>query len=80
MLRTLVEAGAIRKVQVVASGSQFYVEVSYGSKTEKALTQRGSLRTWASLDSAAKWVHGTGLGKAELNLAGWTPGQRGMRL
>jgi len=80
MLRTLVEAGAVKKVQIVCSGAIKYVEVGFGTKTEKVLTQRGGLRTWASLDSAAKWVRGVGLGRAELDLAGWAPGQRGMKL
>jgi len=79
-LRTLVEAGAVKKVQIVGSGALVYVEIGFGSKTEKVLTQRGSLRTWASLDSAAKWVRGLGLGKAELDLAGWAPGQREMKV
>lgn len=80
MLRTLVDAGALKKVQIVGSGALLYVEVAFGNKTEKVLTQRGSLRTWASLDSVAKWVRGLGLGKAELDLAGWAPGQRGLKL
>jgi hypothetical protein len=80
MLRTLVDAGALRKVQIVGNGALLYVVVNYGTKTEKVLTQRGSLRTWASLDSVARWLRGLGLGKAELELAGWAPGQRGLKL
>lgn len=80
MLRTLVDAGALKKVLIVGSGALLYVEVAFGNKTEKVLTQRGSLRTWASLDSVGKWVRGLGLGKAELDLATWTPGQRGLKL
>ena len=79
-LRTLVDADAVKRVQIVATGSMVYVEASYGAHCEKAHTQKGKLRTWASIDSAAKWVKGLGVGKAELDIAGWVPGQKGLGL
>jgi len=34
------------------------------------------VRTWVTLDAAAKWVRGLGVGGAHVNLTHWQPGQR----
>jgi len=79
-IRNLVEAGMLRKVAIVANGGSFHVTVSYGSKQEAAQTQRGKVRTWTSLDAAARWVRKLGIGHAEVELTHWAPGQQVMKL
>lgn len=79
-LRALIEAGAVRKVRIIAEGCIFHVEADTPTSTVTATTTDGSIKTWSTLDTCAKWVRGLGLGVAQINLARWTPGQRGLRL
>lgn len=43
-----------------------------------AETGKGKIKTWATLDAAAKWVRSIGVGSAHLSLARWAPGQRSL--
>ena len=79
-LRALVEAGAIKRVCVIASGSIFHLEAVTKTGAMKATTIKGSLKTWRTLDAAARWIHGIGLGQAQLNLEQWQPRQKGLKL
>ena len=76
----LVEAGAVRKVRIVADKASFYVEIQTSNGASTAETMKGKLKTWATLNAAAKWVRSMGIGKAELMLTHWTPDQRQMPL
>ena len=78
-LRALIEAGAVRKLRIIAEGSRFHVEAETPNETATATTTTGTIKTWSTLDTCAKWVRGLGLGVAQINLAKWTPEQRGMR-
>lgn len=79
-LRALVEAGAIKKVCIVGDGAFFHVEAFTQNGSIIASTTKGPIKTWSSLDSAAKWIRGLGLGKAQLDVAKWQPGQKGLNL
>lgn len=79
-LRALIEAGAVRKVRIIAEGSLFHVEADTPTLTVTATTMAGSVKTWSTLDTCAKWVRGLGLGVAQVHLSRWTPEQRGLRL
>jgi hypothetical protein len=78
IIKALVEAGAIKKIRIVAEGSMVYVEVNTGNGYLPAKTDKGSLKTWASIDSAAKWVRLLGIGHTQLEFSKWQPTQRGM--
>lgn len=75
-LRALVAAGAIRKIDIIATGARFHVEASTANGPIAAETRQGKIRTWASLDAAARWVRGLGMGGARLHLTHWQPAQR----
>ena len=75
-LRALVEAGAVRRVLIVGDGCQLTVEVRTQAGSVTASTQRGVVRTWRSLDAAARWVRGLGVGTAEIQMERWQPSQR----
>jgi hypothetical protein len=79
-LRALVEAGAVKKIRLVAVGSTIYVEADTGKQVCTAKTIKGKLKTWSNLDSAAKWVRSLGIGTAQLDMAKWQPRQRTMKL
>lgn len=84
-LRTLVEAGAIKRLRIIADGARFHVEVDLlggnaATSTVIAATARGAPKTWGSLDASARWVRGLGIGSAQLDVSRWSPGQRGLRL
>jgi|TARA_B110000902_G_scaffold198937_1_gene225789 hypothetical protein len=75
-LRALVEAGAVKKIKITAEGSTIYVEAYTGSEVTTAKTIKGKLKTWSTLDSAAKWVRSLGIGQMQLDMAKWQPDQK----
>lgn len=76
MMRAMVSAGAIKNVKIIASGARFHVEARTLNGAVTAETRKGKLKTWVTLDAAAKWVRGIGIGGAHVNLTHWQPGQR----
>jgi len=76
ILRALVEAGAVKKVKITAEGSTIYVEAYTGSEPTTAKTIKGKLKTWSTIDSAAKWVRSLGIGQMQLDMAKWQPEQK----
>ena len=68
MLRALVAAGAIKKISIVASGARFHVEARTPNGAVTAETLKGKVKTWVSLDAAARWVRGLGVGPARTDL------------
>ena len=79
-LRALVDAGAIKRVHIIANGGLFHIEADTPNGHITASTLKGGVKTWRSLDAAAKWVRSLGLGAAQLNIARWQPGQKGLGL
>lgn len=75
-LKALVEAGAIRKIDIIASGARFHIQVSTLNGSVTAETRKGKVKTWVTLDAAAKWVRGLGMAGARINLTHWQPAQR----
>jgi hypothetical protein len=80
ILKALIEAGAIKKMAIIGEGSFFRVEVSTPGGTNTIETLDGKLKTWNSLDSAARWVRQHGIGQCDINISRWQPDQKGMRL
>tara|TARA_A100001015_G_C14994558_1_gene715603 strand:+ start:1191 stop:1445 length:255 start_codon:yes stop_codon:yes gene_type:complete len=76
ILRALVEAGAVKKIKIIAEGSTIFVEVYTGSDAKTAETIKGKLKTWSTLDSAAKWVRSIGIGRVQVDLTKWQPEQK----
>ena len=76
VLRAMVAAGAIKRINIVASGARFHVEANTPNGAVTAETRSGKVRTWVTLDAAARWVRGLGVGGAHVNLTHWQPGQR----
>ena len=76
ILRALVEAGAVKKVRIIAERSTIYVEAYTGSEPTTAKTIKGKLKTWSTVDSAAKWVRSLGIGQMQLDMAKWQPEQK----
>jgi|TARA_B110000503_G_C7108699_1_gene397126 hypothetical protein len=80
ILRALVEAGAVKKIKITAEGSTIYVEAYTGSEPTTAKTIKGKLKTWSTIDSAAKWVRSLGIGQIQLDVAKWQPQQRNLQV
>jgi len=76
MIRAMVAAGAIRKISIVGNGARFHIEANTPNGQITAETKRGKVKTWVTLDAAAKWVRSVGMGSADVNLAQWQPTQR----
>ena len=75
-LRALIEAGAVKRSRIVAQGATFSVQFDTPTGTVTASTNRAAIRQWATLDAAARWLRGLGVGRAELEIAQWAPRQR----
>ncbi len=75
-LKALIEAGAVKRIHIIADSSRFYIEVETPAGKATASTLKGAIKTWATLDAAAKWVRKLGIGKTTLDIARWQPGQR----
>jgi hypothetical protein len=76
MLKAMVAAGAIKNIDIIASGARFHVEARTPNGSITAETRKGKVKTWVTLDAAAKWVRGLGMGGARVNMTHWQPGQR----
>ncbi len=76
MMKAMVAAGAIKNVHIIGNGARFHVEAATPNGSVTAETHKGKIKTWVTLDAAAKWVRGLGIGTANVNLAHWQPGQR----
>ena len=71
-LRTLIESGGVKQMQTIADGALFHVDVitaKQGAIT--AMTGKGSVKSWSTLDAAAKWVRSLGIGKIQLDNVHW---------
>lgn len=79
-LRALVEAGAVKRVRIVADGARFHVEADTLTATVIAVTGKGMPKTWGSLDASAKWVRALGVGTAQIDVSRWQPEQRSLSL
>ena len=76
MLKAMVAAGAIKRINIIGNGARFHVEACTPNGPVTAETRKGKVKTWVTLDAAAKWVRGLGVGGARINLTHWQPGQR----
>jgi hypothetical protein len=79
-LRALVDAGAVKRVPIIANGGLFHIEADTPNGHVTASTLKGAVKTWSSLDTAAKWVRSLGLGTAQVDITKWQPGQKGLGL
>lgn len=76
MIKAMVAAGAIRKISIIGNGARFHIEANTPNGAVTAETRKGKIRTWVTLDAAARWVRSIGIGTASVSLAHWQPGQR----
>jgi len=79
-IRALVEAGAIKNVLLIADGATVHVDIVTQAGATTATTSKGTIKTWATIDSSAKWIKGLGVGKVQLDVSRWLPGQKGLSL
>ncbi len=75
-MRAMVAAGAIKKINIIGNGARIHIEANTPNGSITAETRKGKIKTWVTLDAAAKWVRALGIGSAHINLARWQPGQR----
>ena len=80
ILRALVVAGAVKKIKITAEGSTIYVEAYTGSEATTAKTIKGKLKTWSTIDSAAKWVRSLGIGQMQIDVSKWQPEQKKLKI
>ncbi len=79
-LKTVLIAGAVKKIHIVAVGDKFHVTAVTPGGDFTIGTSTKVVRTWSTVDGPIKWLHSLGVGKAELDFSRWTPKQRGLRV
>jgi hypothetical protein len=79
-LRALIDAGAVKRMRIIADGARFHVEADTATKSIVAQTIKGTPKTWGSLDACARWVRALGIGTAQLDMSRWQPEQRALQL
>lgn len=80
IFRALIEAGAIKRVNVIAEGDFFRIEAVTQNGVNAVNTLNGKLKTWTSLDATARWLHSLGIGNCQIDMSRWQPEQRGLKL
>jgi|TARA_B110000977_G_C10966473_1_gene450618 hypothetical protein len=79
-IKALIDAGAVKQLELIANGGDFYLEVKTTAGKEIVTGSSGSIKTWRTIDSAAKWLHLLGIGKILLKIDKWQPGQKTISL
>ena len=79
-LTALLDANAIKKINVIANGNLLYIQVVTANDKHSIETNAGKLKTWTSLDATARWLHTMGIGKLHIDIAKWHPYQRGLKI
>ena len=79
-LRTMVAAGAVKRIHIIGNGARFHIEATTPNGSLTAETRKGKVKTWVTLDAAAKWVRSLGVGSAHISLARWQPGQKELHI
>ncbi len=79
-IRALVEAGAVKSVQLIADGAAIHVIIKTQNGSITATTNKGAIKSWATIDASAKWTKNLGIGNVKLDISRWLPGQRRMLL
>ena len=79
-IRALVDAGAVKKVLIIAEGSAIHVDIVTQNDVVTATTLKGTIKLWATLDASAKWVRNLGVGRIQLVIDKWLPNQKGLKL
>jgi len=69
LLRHMIAAGAITDVCVRATSGGYILTVQIGPNDVVLEAQRGGARIFRSLDAAARFVHGVGAGKFDVDLS-----------
>jgi hypothetical protein len=75
-IKALIDAGAVKQFELIANGGDFYMAIKTAAGKEIITGASGGIKTWRTIDSAAKWVHVLGVGKIHLKIDKWQPGQR----
>jgi len=75
-----VEAGAVKKVNIIASGAMIHVDIVTQNDVITATTLKGAIKVWSTIDASAKWVKNLGIGRVQLVMDKWLPAQRGLNL
>ena len=71
--RILVHAGSVRKITIQPASwngkERWAVVIKLGMEEATIRSAREDVRTWASLDSLARWLKAQGVGIVELRMA-----------
>lgn len=78
MLKTMIDAAAVKRARIIANGARFHVEVDAPGRSFAVETGKGAVRTWSSIDATAKWLRGLGIGQIALELTHWQPRQKSL--
>jgi hypothetical protein len=67
-------------VLVIADGAAIHVDIVTQAGATTATKNEGGIKTWRTIDASAKWIKSLGIGRAQLEISRWLPGQKGLSL
>lgn len=73
LFKSMVDAGTVRGVSVVAVGKGFNVVIRYGKNERPLATFRGNVRTFKSIQTVLNYLHSIGIGRFEVDVANYHP-------
>ncbi len=79
-LKLLLEANAVKSLNIIGQGCRFHVEVKTQGPCKVVMTGRGDIKQWSSLDACAKWLRKNGIGQAHIQIDQWQPEQKALSL
>ncbi len=75
-IKLLIENGVVKKAYIKSTGAKFHVEFKTDREVIISQTTTGAIKTWSTIDSAAKWLRRLGVGLVELEISRWQPNQK----
>tara|TARA_R110001592_G_scaffold37654_2_gene125411 strand:- start:123 stop:371 length:249 start_codon:yes stop_codon:yes gene_type:complete len=75
-LKLLINNGVVMKVSIKSTGAKFHIEIKTACDLVVAQTSSKQIKTWSTIDSAAKWLKRLGIGRAEIEFDKWQPNQK----
>jgi len=68
-LKAVIEAGAVKHASIIADGASVHIKfTTRNGDSNPATTLKRAIKARSTIDAAAKWVRGLGIGEAKLNV------------
>lgn len=73
LFKSMLEAGAVKTITVVADGPDFNVIIHVGRLRSPLTTFRGNVRAFKTIHTVLSFLHGFGVGQFEVDIRHYAP-------